>query len=140
MRLQAQLDIKKQILFSWMMWSAWYTQMQCYVESCIGWLIAVRIHFPCKLFTDWIYVGYAEEDVPFLFCFMNLKISPLRTVQILSRNRNSRNISFRNVIRLLIVYLLGVADDPSIKSWRLDYKVRMEAQTFAREWLSLNTK
>lgn len=43
---------------------------------------------------------------------MNLKMSLLRITQIISRNRNSRNINFRNVIRLLILYLLGIADDP----------------------------
>lgn len=77
------------------------------------------------------------EECFFPFLFYEFKTL---STQIISRNRNSRNISFRKVIRLLIVYLLGRADDPSIKSWRLDYRVRMEAQTFAREWLSLNTK
>lgn len=69
---------------------------------------------------------------------MNLKIFPLRAAQIISRKRNSRNISFRNVIWFLIMYLLGIADDPKSNALGLDYRVRMEAEIFARENLFLN--
>lgn len=69
---------------------------------------------------------------------MNLKIFPLRAAQIISRKRNSRNTSFRNVIWLLIMYLLGIADDPKSNASGLDYRVRMEPEIFARENLFLN--
>ena len=56
----------------------------------------------------------------FLFLFYEFKNLPTpRTTQIISRNINSRNVSFGNVISLLTVYLLGRADDPSIKCLRI---------------------
>lgn len=48
-----------------------------------------------------------------------LKISPLRIIQIIKRNRNPRNVSFRSIISLLTVSLRGRADDPSIKYLRI---------------------
>jgi hypothetical protein len=61
---------------------------------------------------------------------MSLKIAPLRTTQITSININSRIISFRNVIWLLVMYLLGIPD-PSIKCLRITEWLKVEATTFA---------
>lgn len=36
------------------------------------------------------------------------------------------------------MYLLGITDDPKSNAWGLDYRVRMEAEIFARENLFIN--
>lgn len=95
-----------------------WTQMRYHVESCIKWLIPVWIHLLCKALHRLYLCSNYWRGYFLSFLFHKFK-NLLRIIQIISINRDSRNISFRNVIRLLIVYLLGIADDPWIKCLRV---------------------